>query len=51
VIYSTIMGVALLIFTITGFWLWYGPKRMKQDKPPLMAKPNGPRPGRPVRSI
>ncbi|WP_066508105.1 PepSY-associated TM helix domain-containing protein [Rufibacter sp. DG15C] len=30
VIYSTIMGVALLIFTITGFWLWYGPKRMKQ---------------------
>ncbi|MGV3541247.1 MAG: PepSY-associated TM helix domain-containing protein [Rufibacter sp.] len=29
-IYSTIMGVALLIFTITGFWLWYGPKQMKK---------------------
>ncbi|WP_047416147.1 PepSY domain-containing protein [Cellulophaga sp. Hel_I_12] len=27
--YSTIMSVALLIFTITGFWLWYGPKRMR----------------------
>ena len=29
-IYTTIMGSALLIFTITGFWLWYGPKRMKK---------------------
>ncbi|MFV0566136.1 MAG: PepSY domain-containing protein [Flavobacteriaceae bacterium] len=31
-VYSSIMGVALLIFTITGFWLWYGPKQMKKDK-------------------
>ncbi len=31
-VYSTIMGFALLIFTITGFWLWYGPKQMKKDK-------------------
>lgn len=29
-LYTTVMGTALLIFTITGFWLWYGPKRMKQ---------------------
>lgn len=29
-IYTSIMGIALLIFTITGFWLWYGPKRMKR---------------------
>ncbi|MER3317728.1 MAG: PepSY domain-containing protein [Allomuricauda sp.] len=29
-IYTTIMGVSLLIFTITGFWLWYGPKRMRK---------------------
>ncbi|TDE44389.1 PepSY domain-containing protein [Flavobacterium rhamnosiphilum] len=29
-VYTTIMGLALLIFTITGFWLWYGPKRMKR---------------------
>lgn len=27
-IYTSIMGVALLIFTTTGFWLWYGPKLM-----------------------
>lgn len=31
-IYTTIMGLALLTFTITGFWLWYGPKRMRKTK-------------------
>lgn len=31
-IYTSIMGLALLTFTITGFWLWYGPKRMKKEK-------------------
>lgn len=31
-VYTTIMGSALLLFTITGFWLWYGPKRMKRRK-------------------
>lgn len=25
-VYTSVMGLALLIFTITGFWLWYGPK-------------------------
>ncbi|ARK13714.2 PepSY-associated TM helix domain-containing protein [Fibrella sp. ES10-3-2-2] len=30
-VYSTLMGVALLVFTITGFWLWYGPKRMRVE--------------------
>ena len=29
VFYTSVMGLALLGFTITGFWLWYGPKRMK----------------------
>jgi hypothetical protein len=29
-IYTTVMSIALLIFTITGFWLWYGPKRMRR---------------------
>lgn len=29
-LYTTIMGVSLLLFTITGFWLWYGPKRMRK---------------------
>lgn len=28
-LYSTVMGLALTSFTVTGFWLWYGPKRMK----------------------
>lgn len=30
VVYTSIMGLALLVFTITGFWLWLGPKRMKK---------------------
>lgn len=30
VIYSTTMGLALLLFTITGFWIWYGPRRRKR---------------------
>ena len=29
-IYTTIIGLALLLFTITGFWLWLGPKRMRK---------------------
>ena len=28
-VYTLIMGLALLIFTITGFWLWYGPKLIR----------------------
>jgi hypothetical protein len=28
-IYTSIMGLAVITFSITGFWLWYGPKRMK----------------------
>ncbi|MDD3722490.1 MAG: PepSY domain-containing protein [Lutibacter sp.] len=32
VIYTTFMGSALFLFTVTGFWLWYGPKRMKRIK-------------------
>jgi uncharacterized iron-regulated membrane protein len=28
-IYTSILGSALLIFTVTGFWLWYGPKRIR----------------------
>lgn len=29
-IYTSIMGLALMTFTITGFWLWFGPKRMRK---------------------
>lgn len=28
-LYTTVTGLALLTFTVTGFWLWYGPKRMR----------------------
>ena len=31
-IYTSIMSIALLLFTITGFWLWLGPKRMRRRK-------------------
>lgn len=31
-IYTTVMGVALTLFTITGFWLWYGPKNFKKHR-------------------
>lgn len=29
-VYTTITGIALLVFTVTGFWLWYGPRRMRK---------------------
>ncbi|AIY11818.1 PepSY domain-containing protein [Cellulophaga baltica] len=31
ILYTTVMSIALLFFTITGFWLWYGPKRMRKS--------------------
>lgn len=31
--YTTVMSIALLLFTVTGFWLWYGPKRMRKRQP------------------
>jgi hypothetical protein len=29
--YTTLMGLSVIVFTLTGFWLWYGPKQMKQN--------------------
>lgn len=29
IVYTSVMGLALLTFTVTGFWLWYGPKRFR----------------------
>ncbi|WP_318344559.1 PepSY domain-containing protein [Flagellimonas baculiformis] len=29
-VYTSVMGISLLLFTVTGFWLWYGPKRMRK---------------------
>jgi hypothetical protein len=31
-IYTSIMGIALILFTITGFWIWWGPKQLHQLK-------------------
>ena len=30
--YTTIMGISLFLLTLTGFWLWYGPKRLRKRK-------------------
>ncbi|MGZ5255177.1 MAG: PepSY domain-containing protein [Flavitalea sp.] len=29
-VYTSIMGLSLILFSVTGFWLWYGPKRMRK---------------------
>ncbi|MEQ8474656.1 PepSY-associated TM helix domain-containing protein [Fulvivirga sp.] len=29
--YTSVLGLALITFTITGFWLWYGPKVMRKE--------------------
>lgn len=31
-IFTSITGTALLTFTVTGFWLWYGPKRLRRGR-------------------
>ncbi|RIV18636.1 PepSY domain-containing protein [Fibrisoma montanum] len=36
--FTTIMGVSLLIFSITGFYLYYGPKRIRKLKQARSAK-------------
>lgn len=30
--YTTIMSISLFMLTATGFWLWYGPKRLRKSK-------------------
>ncbi len=34
-VYTSVAGLSLLIFTLTGFWLWYGPKKIKRNKKKL----------------
>lgn len=38
VVYTSIMGMALLTFTITGFWLWIGPKQFRHRNRGIAAK-------------
>ncbi len=37
-IYTSLMGLSLLLFSITGFWLWYGAKRMRRHSRKRKAK-------------
>jgi len=39
VVYTSTMGLALLTFVFTGFWLWLGPKRLrrKENKAEIIA--------------
>ena len=30
-IYTATTGIALFLFSASGFWLWYGPKRMRKN--------------------
>ncbi|HEY5825220.1 MAG TPA: PepSY-associated TM helix domain-containing protein [Cyclobacteriaceae bacterium] len=30
--YTSVMGLGLIILTISGFWLWYNPKRIRKIK-------------------
>ncbi len=30
--FTSVSGLTLLTFTITGFWLWYGPWRMRRNR-------------------
>lgn len=32
VFYNTVMGLALTLFTVTGLWLWYGPKVLRRQR-------------------
>ena len=29
-IYTSLCGIGLIVFTVSGFWLWYGPKLIRR---------------------
>ncbi|GIL24133.1 MAG: hypothetical protein BroJett042_26460 [Bacteroidota bacterium] len=31
-LYTNYIGLGLLLLSVTGFWLWYGPRRIRQVK-------------------
>lgn len=32
VTYTTVMGLSLFMLVVSGFWLWYGPKRLRRSR-------------------
>jgi len=30
--YTTLLSISLFMLTLTGFWLWYGPKRLRKNR-------------------
>jgi uncharacterized iron-regulated membrane protein len=36
IVSMTIFGLGLLLLSATGFWLWYGPRRLRRQKHPRM---------------
>ena len=30
--FTTVMGLSFILFAVTGFWLWYGPKQIRKAK-------------------
>lgn len=45
--YTVIMGLSLFMLILSGFWLWYGPRRIRQVKKNAHSKP-GISPGKAV---
>ena len=37
-IYTSVMGTSLIIFVITGLWLWVGPKILKRSRSKVNSK-------------
>ncbi len=37
-VYTTIMAISLVLFSVTGLWLWYGPKKIKKRNKTLHLK-------------
>lgn len=31
-VYTLVMGISLFMLVLSGFWLWYGPKRLRKQK-------------------
>lgn len=43
-VYTTVGGVSLFLFSATGFWMWFGPKRMRALRRAETGSPERPAP-------